>query len=343
MSNRVLENCLFVAGLVIVMSAVEARAQLSPAGSYFGKLGTNDVVVGVARSDVLAFYHFDKTLHRVEVAVGTLSAAGKSIMTLSSGRTVSLTLSGPSVTGSIAGSSFSASLQSAIGPFASKAQGYTGTMSNPSASINILSLIIMPSGKAVLISSDPVDGIQGGIGTITNSGDVSVSMTNGYTYSLHFDPLEGTVIGTISSSLFGDRQYILVQQKTAPLVNISTRGTVGGASNLIAGFVTSTNAKMLLIRAVGPTMSAYGVTNPQQNPKLTLYLGNAAIATNDDWESASNSAEIASAAAQVGAFPLPAGSKDAALLVTLDPGVYTAVVSGNSGAGDALVEVYEVR
>ena len=63
----------------------------------------------------------------------------------------------------------------------------------------------------------------------------------------------------------------------------------------------------------------------------------------DDWGNASNASALESTAVTVGAFPLAGGSKDAALLVTLAPGAYTAQVSGFDGAtGVALVEVYEV-
>jgi hypothetical protein len=58
----------------------------------------------------------------------------------------------------------------------------------------------------------------------------------------------------------------------------------------------------------------------------------------------STAAQIIAAAAQVGEFPLPAGSKDAALLITLQPGLYTAVVTGvGNTTGVALVEIYEVQ
>lgn len=67
------------------------------------------------------------------------------------------------------------------------------------------------------------------------------------------------------------------------------------------------------------------------------------VARNDDWSRSANADAIAQAAVQVGAFPLVAGSHDAALLTTVAPGNYTALVSDTAGrSGIALVEAYDV-
>lgn len=133
----------------------------------------------------------------------------------------------------------------------------------------------------------------------------------------------------------------------SPLVNVSTRGRVGrGDDVLIAGFVIDgPEPKRVLIRGVGPTLSDHGIAAPLSDPQVHLY--NAAqqlVASNDNWpDDAAGSAALISAAAQTGASPLRGASRDAALLVRLEPGVYTAVVSGVEGAeGIALAEVYEV-
>ena len=131
----------------------------------------------------------------------------------------------------------------------------------------------------------------------------------------------------------------------ARLVNISTRAQVGTGSNiLIAGFVVYGAAPAtVLIRAVGPTLSTFNVSGVLANPVLTVFnSSNAQIATNTGWENQANSSEIATVGAAVGAFALPAGSADSALVLTLSPGTYTAQVSGANGtAGIALVEVYQ--
>jgi hypothetical protein len=131
------------------------------------------------------------------------------------------------------------------------------------------------------------------------------------------------------------------------MVNISTRGFVGGGAEiLIAGFVIEEGRRQVLIRGVGPSLVDLGVTGFLDDPVIFLRAGEDEFdfLTNDDWESATNAVGVVRAAAQVGAFPLRTGSRDAALLVELDPGLYTVRVRGKSEVnGIALVEVYEVR
>ncbi len=132
----------------------------------------------------------------------------------------------------------------------------------------------------------------------------------------------------------------------ASLVNASTRAFVGtGDTVLIPGFaVTGEGTVRLLLRAVGPGLADFGVAGALADPELTLFSGNLAIAANDNWNGAANAAEIAAAARQAGAFALADGSRDAALLVTLRAGNYTARIAGVGGAtGTALVEIYVVR
>lgn len=127
------------------------------------------------------------------------------------------------------------------------------------------------------------------------------------------------------------------------LVNISTRVQVGsGGGILIAGFVIGgSTAKTVLIRASGPALAAFGVSGTLPDPQLGLYSGSAEVDSNSSW---GGNAQIAAAAAAVGAFAwTSASSHDSAILVTLPPGAYTAQVSGQSGdTGVALIEIYEV-
>lgn len=130
------------------------------------------------------------------------------------------------------------------------------------------------------------------------------------------------------------------------LTNLSSRALVGAGADVgIAGFVVrGQKAARYLIRGVGPGLGALGVTGVLSDPVLTLTTSaGAAVASNDDWGRSANVTEIAAAATQAGAFPLGVSSKDAAMLVTLAPGSYTALVSGAGGAsGVALVEIFEV-
>lgn len=125
------------------------------------------------------------------------------------------------------------------------------------------------------------------------------------------------------------------------LRNVSTRAiTSGGDDVMTAGFVVSgTTSIPVLIRAVGPTLGAFGVEGRLAAARLEVFRGPALIAANADWSAGAEGGRIAAAAQRIGAFALPAGSRDAALLLSLDPGNYTARATG--GEGVALVEVYD--
>ena len=129
------------------------------------------------------------------------------------------------------------------------------------------------------------------------------------------------------------------------LFNLSTRGPVGtGANIMIAGLVIGQGApETVLIRAIGPALIPLNVTGVLTTPQLGLYdsAGNL-IQFNQGWSSAGGTA-TAAIMSEAGAFALPAGSADCAIVATLPAGSYTAQVSGAGGTtGIALLEVYEV-
>ena len=117
------------------------------------------------------------------------------------------------------------------------------------------------------------------------------------------------------------------------------------ARQVMAGFVVSgTEPLTALIRAVGPGLNQFGVDGTLANPTLQIF--NAAgdlVVANDDWAAGdpTQTAELETVSAQLGAFGLTPGSADAALLVTLSPGAYTAqIVRGEAPGGVVLLEVY---
>jgi hypothetical protein len=123
------------------------------------------------------------------------------------------------------------------------------------------------------------------------------------------------------------------------LANISTRLRVEAGDNvLIAGFIVEGTAnKNLIVRGIGPSLSAFGVGGALQDPSLELYSGNTQLAANDNWQDNSNAAQILNTGLA------PSNIKESALLVTLAPGAYTAVLRGNNSAtGIGLVEVYDL-
>jgi hypothetical protein len=133
---------------------------------------------------------------------------------------------------------------------------------------------------------------------------------------------------------------------TSKLVNISTRAWAGqDSSKLISGFVIQGSEPLkVLVRAVGPALSSYGVSGVLADPRLTLFNGSSAqIAANDDWGTHPDQPGVLNAFSQAGAFALPAGSKDSVLLVTLQPGAYSVHIDGaNASTGVALAEVYAI-
>ncbi len=134
----------------------------------------------------------------------------------------------------------------------------------------------------------------------------------------------------------------LADPAVPPSDNFAARGRVGtGADVLVAGFsVGGPRSKTVLIRGVGAALAGLGVTGNLADPRLELYRGQTLIDSNDNW---AGTTSLSALAASRGAFPLAAGSADAALLVTLAPGTYTAIVSGAGNAsGIALLEIYEV-
>jgi hypothetical protein len=127
------------------------------------------------------------------------------------------------------------------------------------------------------------------------------------------------------------------------LANLSTRAQVGtGEAVLIPGFVLAGDApRRVLVRAIGPGLAAFGVAGALADPTLEVLRGSQVVAANDNWQSQPAGASAATAAVESGAFPLAAGSRDAALVVSLAPGAYTLRVAGVGGAtGVALAEIY---
>jgi len=127
------------------------------------------------------------------------------------------------------------------------------------------------------------------------------------------------------------------------LMNISARATVGSGNKIIvAGFVVSGNVPhQFLVRAVGPSLKPFGVSNALSKPHLDLYKNGTLIKSNESW---GGTAAVKAAAAKVGAFDLGSDtSLDSAILITLDPDSYTAqLLSADGTTGVALVEVYQV-
>ncbi len=133
------------------------------------------------------------------------------------------------------------------------------------------------------------------------------------------------------------------------LINLSTRTKIAYLGDSFAlGFnISGTQRATLLIRGVGPALTKFGLAGALAAPRLEVNSGTTVIASNEAWDKpaagGATAAQIVTAATSVGAFALTAGDLDTALLLTLDPGTYTANIKGLNGAvGDVLAEIYDV-
>ncbi|RKX32975.1 MAG: hypothetical protein DRP71_11245 [Verrucomicrobia bacterium] len=155
------------------------------------------------------------------------------------------------------------------------------------------------------------------------------------------------VFGKSDEAGVGMAEIYEVDRSNSVLTNLSARAFVGtGSEVLIPGFVLRGDSpQTFLIRAIGPGLDAYGVPNTLDDPHISLRSSQSAVLSeNDNWAEAGNSVDIVAISSVVGAFGLDPGSRDSALLVALNPGAYTVVVSGaDGGTGITLAEIYLVR
>jgi hypothetical protein len=123
-------------------------------------------------------------------------------------------------------------------------------------------------------------------------------------------------------------------------LNLSIRGDVSGGDNvLIGGFIiTGNDPKSIALRALGPSLSSYGVSNPLSDPVLSVYNSSGVlVASNDNWQSDPNHFIIEANGLA------PSNLLESATVQTLAPGAYTAIVTGqNSAQGTSLLELYDL-
>jgi autotransporter-associated beta strand protein len=138
--------------------------------------------------------------------------------------------------------------------------------------------------------------------------------------------------------------YDLAPEVSASLANISSRGFVETGDNvMIGGFIAGNQASPVIVRAIGPSLTQFGVANAMADPTLELHDGSGTtIAFNDNWKTrpdgSSQQAEI-----EATTIP-PTNDLESALVRTLPPGNYTAIMRGlNNTAGVGLVEVYNLQ
>jgi len=165
-------------------------------------------------------------------------------------------------------------------------------------------------------------------------------------------PGESNNAFTIEQTAFVTANYRLQTQAPAnagALINVATRAWVGRDDQvLIGGFVVQGPLpKTVLVRAAGPALAGFGVAGALADPRLSIYRAASLVGENDQWWAQpreGGAAEVAATASRLGAFAFAGGSLDAAAILTLPAGAYTAVIEGaGGGTGVALAEAYEVN
>jgi hypothetical protein len=207
--------------------------------------------------------------------------------------------------------------------------------------------IVAPSGKVIVVAKTATGG-DAGVGTASDSGAITVTTVKNQTVTATVSAGASTIEAEVTSStgaktsFTGGSAEVIATQR---LVNISSRAVAGsGSEQTIAGIViTGQDSKPVLIRAIGPGLSGFGVTGVLAAPKLELFQGQSVIASNTGWTTAGKTAQIVASASVVGAFALDTASADSVLLETLAPGAYTAIAGGSDGgSGVVLIEVYDL-
>lgn len=319
-----------------------------------GTLSLHGFYEGTTASGALAVFYIENNTHvqinildfaaqQIGFAEGNLTGGAFSF-TLTNSQSISGSANEDRISVILANQSFVAEHVAAFGEGSPVGGRYVGVAHGPSADSPVM-FLIDANNHIVMVQND-LTGRTGGYGTLT----APVAPSTSYTFTLdQFIGGGATATGsfTIADGVFsgsyttGSGTYTITSFKESlanHMANISTRGLVGpGQGQLIGGFIITGGPKMVMVRALGPSLSAAGVSPVVANPSLQLYSGSTLLASNDDWGTNSNVADISASNLA------PKNGLESALLVRLEPGAYTTVVSNSDGStAIALVEVYEM-
>ena len=237
----------------------------------------------------------------------------------------------------------------AVGP-ALASFGVGGTMDNPTLTMHAL----VDGTDAIVASNDNWGdgGNAAALASVFSSVGAFPFPEAGSKDAALVTAVDGSRTVHVASGLPAQDGVVLVETydmnpaEGARLANVSARNFAGvGSQTLIAGFVIDGNVpKRVLIRGVGPTLSDFGVQEAIEDPRLEIFTTiegqDRVVASNDDW---AEEPAVADSSAAAGAFALRDQSGDAAIVMTLPAGAYTAHVSGfGATTGEALVEIYEI-
>lgn len=192
-----------------------------------------------------------------------------------------------------------------------------------------------PTGSRELIESSPI---------VAPDGSIYIGSLDGFLYKLNGN---GVALSTVSTWPVFQRDAARSARATTVsgggrLLNLSTRAQLAGGATLIAGFVMQGGTERVhLLRGVGPALAAFGLAG-MPDPRMQVFSGQVALAANDNWGDFTGGFSVPDTAAAVGAFPFPAGSRDAATVLALPPGLYSTHLTSVDGRGGVvLVEAYD--
>ena len=223
----------------------------------------------------------------------------------------------------------------AIGPSLSGV-GVTNALGNPTLELHDGTGALVASNDDWQNATNKRDIIDTGLAPVDANESAILTTLSATSSGSAYTAVMRSVGGTSGVGLV--EVYDLDSGPGSSLLNISTRGNVETGDNvMIGGFIIAgAGSQRVLVRAVGPSLGAFGVTDPLADPTLTLYDSQGTqIDFNDNWQENPAQAEIETTMLQ------PSDPKESAVLQTLTPGAYTAIVSGaGTATGTGLVEVY---
>ena len=359
------------AAALLFALAVSSFAQESQRGFYEADIqGGGKILFFAENNNGMAAYVFDRALGSVGIGSATLAGDGSFTLTTNRGETMTGRLANREVTVTFRGRTVTATLGNIFGSTSQVAGRFKGAAQADNGDNMDVTLLVTPNGRAFLIGKRNND-FFGGFGDAEAEPDDSEDdnaekdederhdadkhrnqrkFKGKFTVRLGFGDI--TVSGSFKLNhgvLKGKFQFegvdfdFRLDRESADnrLTNISTRAYVNNTPNgqIIAGFIVTGGPKVALIRALGPSLAGKGVTDPVlANPRVTVYRGDQVVAQNDNWQTNFNAADITATT-----IP-PESANEAAVLVQLEAGSYTAVVDGaDNGTGVALVEVYAIN
>jgi hypothetical protein len=320
------------------------HGEVSLRGVYGATTPTGGLVVFcIEKNTFVQINMLDVAGQVIGFAEGPLNHGAFSL-TLTTGQAIVGVANEHGIAFTLAGQPFQASRFSTFGTESRIAGRYFGVAHGPTGESQVM--FIIDSSKHIIMIQRTGSVLSGGFGTVTPP----VSPSTQYTFTLSsfigsstaitgsFTITDGVFTGMFQTSAGTFTVNTFKNSLFHRMANISTRGLVGtGQGQLIGGFIITGGPKLVMIRAMGPSLAAAGVSPALANPALTLFADGNQLAANDDWKLNANVADIMASGIA------PANDLEAALLIRLEPGAYTTVVSGAGGTtGIGLVEVYEV-